>query len=240
MRYWLNALLILIILTHCSCSIWHTSNSSVVFQENKEDASIIEDIFLSDSKVNEMYRCDKSSDMIKQIWVYFIVPVEFTRDEVVEHSQKFTEDAKLQYPDIFVMVLQYFDNKIYKKYGDTPLAHVQWAPRGSYNNSFDVQIGDYSTHVLGIDYYDLDQRYELDQYEMSLYNSLQSCAIGKTGKYINGFSDTAYPLGDMSIYNYVATQHGVSIDELIEIRAKATNRRTTITLTKMLESPPNQ
>ena len=206
----------------CCTSCANTDTNGI---QNTPDASVESSITMENDRVTELFREDDSTNEYKRIRVYFCVPVDFSYEEVREHASNFIETIKNEHSDIVVLSLWYYDNEIYLEYGDNVAALVLWAPHGSYYNYHDIPVGDYSTHITIIDFTDYDERYELDEREIELYSALQSYAKEQTGKYIVGFYDINESVGDLSIYEYVAERYDTTVEELMNIRIKATMRR---------------
>jgi len=70
------------------------------------------------------------------------------------------------------------------------------------------------------------EEYELTSDERELYAAFQTYAIEQTGRPIEGFYHRfPLPATELSVFESFAEQHGISVDELIDIRIKATSRR---------------
>jgi len=156
--------------------------------------------------------------------VKFSVPLEFTEEQAKNHTLAFIKNEKTEYPALMTVVLSYYDDEVYAKYYDFPMIEICWKPSsGRYS---DVPVGDYSTHVIfSVDRSIYNEEYELTEQERALYDALQSRSVEVTGKPIIPFYDTTFhPSGELSVYEHVAAENGVTVEELMTIRVKATMR----------------
>ncbi len=137
---------------------------------------------------------------------------------------------KAEYGNIYALVLWYYDDEAYLH--DTPVADVIWAPHGRFLTlwypSAEVEVGDYSQHSTLINTSHYNSDYELDQEEKLLYEVMQNYSMELTGKYITGWhSITSEISADaLAICEHIAKQYQTTEERLIEIRVKATMRRS--------------
>ena len=155
----------------------------------------------------------------------FMVPKDITEAEIAAHVDYIIEKKRNQYSDVFVIIICYYDDEIYKKYGDDSVATVLWGPNGCTYNRDGLKIGDYSQHTISLEFHPLRLEFELTEREKLLYDELQSYALVKIG-------DIVYPhsaFGELQvideIYREVAELQGVTCEEVVEVREKVTWRR---------------
>lgn len=184
---------------------------------------------IAESRAVELFQEDFSIGEHKQIQAYFLVPVDFTYEEVKEHVNQYSEAMKAEHGDIYALVLWYYDDEVYLH--DTPVAQVIWAPHGRFLDRWspyaEVETGDYSKHVSLIEYTTYNAEYELDEEEKLLYEAMQNYSKELTGKYLCPGASTPYEPSDdeATVFVYIAEQYQTTEERLIEIRVKATMRR---------------
>ena len=155
----------------------------------------------------------------------FMVPKEITEAEVAAHADYFIEEAKKEYSDIFIIILHYYDDEVYREYGDCAVASMVWGPNGATFNMAGVDIGDYSQHTISLRFNPLDLEYELTEEEKLRYDAMQRYSLDKSGEVVYPLT---YPSSDEymdEIYGEVAQLEGVTYEEVAEVREKATWRR---------------
>lgn len=106
----------------------------------------------AETRAVELSREDISLGEYKQFRTTFLVPVDFTYEEVKAHVNEYSEAMKAEYGDVYALILYYYDDEAYLH--DTPVANVLWAPYGRfliwYSPYPEVEIGDYSEHIACI------------------------------------------------------------------------------------------
>lgn len=184
----------------------------------------------AESRAVELSQEDFSMGEYKQIQAYFLVPVDFSYEEVKEHVNQYSEAMKAEYGDIYALLLRYYDDEAYLH--NTPVADVIWAPHGRclywWSPYAEVEAGDYSEHVSLIEYTTYNAEYELDEEEKLLYEAMQNYSKELTGKYFSpGISRPYYEPSDneSSVFEHIAGQYQTTVERLIEIRVKAAMRR---------------
>lgn len=195
----------------------------LIFQPEKETQTVSEPVqetalaTLDSSRAVEWYREDDSTETLKRFRVYFLVPIDFTREEVVAHAEAYTEAMKAE--GVFAMSLWYYDDEVYRY--ETPVALVDWAPGGRHNNVDNVPPGDYSKHILIVEHSIYDDRYELTPDEKRLYEALYECFIEQLGYNIPHYITA----DNMAAFEHIADEYQTTVERLSEIREKAAMRR---------------
>ena len=246
----LAALLSLLVL--CSCGyettqaqsgadsnhVGHPGDVSAGSQQNRADGNgedglpnntgIAGGLDMGECRVTELYQKDVSSIGIQRIWAYFLVPIDFTQEEAIAHAGDYVESAIIMHPGIVVVILSYYDDEIYYLYRDSPVAEIQWSPRGGYNNIYRIPAGDYSTHRFDCQFYDYFEENELDQEERRLYEAMQTYSQEHFGKLVAKSYHKelmARRPDDMAVFEAISGQNDVPIEYLMDIIIKVSSRR---------------
>jgi len=87
--------------------------------------------------ISEMYNENYYKNEFRYFHTVFLVPKDFTEEEVHAHSERYVESLRAEYDDTYVVLLSFYDSEIYYEYANNPVAIVCWSPFGRTDNMED-------------------------------------------------------------------------------------------------------
>lgn len=174
-----------------------------------------------------------SFDKYDRVDAKIICPFEATYDDILQHAEAYVKACYDENERVFVCTMEYYDNEVFAKYSEIPVAEANWGPHGSTVEAyFDVEIGDYSTHHMGFAHNPADMRYELTDEDMELYCRMQEAFVQLIGHPATElFSEEELEHGEDEDFAFddVARKLGVDREVLIDLRIKVSLWRNGLT-----------
>lgn len=174
-----------------------------------------------------------SFDEYDRVDAIIICPVEATEDDIRQHADAYMKARYEENERVFVCTMDYYDNEAFAKYSEVPVAEACWGPIGVTEEAFfEVEIGDYSTHVICVAYNPADMDYQLTDEDMELYCKMQEEfveLIGKPAEELFSEEGLKYREDEDYAYDEVAKKLGVDRKVLIDLRSKVSSWRNGLT-----------